>query len=138
MLAEAVRGTLLALAPQPAPACLHGHSNDSHVAIFPLAFVGRIHADGHIMGFAVALPKSLSKSERSRALTAAAALSKGKLKFGSGLGDWWLERVSDDETVTTLRRSTWIRSARRWASVTPVLFDLIGSLNPNPVGHRLR
>jgi CRISPR-associated protein Csb2 len=130
MLTEAVRGTLLALVPQPAPACLHGHSNDSHVAIFPLAFVGRPHADGHIMGFAVALPRSLSKSERSGALTAAAALSKAKLKFGAGLGDWRVERVSGDETATTLQRNTWIRSARRWASVTPVLFDRFPKSKP--------
>jgi CRISPR-associated protein Csb1 len=112
ILTEAVRGTLLKVAPQPAAACLHGHSGDTHVALFPLAFVGRTHADGHIMGFAVALPKSLSKSERSAALAAAAALSKTKLEMGR-LGDWVIERVRGDETSTTLQSDTWIRPARR-------------------------
>jgi CRISPR-associated protein Csb2 len=128
-LTEAIRGTLLRFAPQPAPACLHGHSGDSHVAFFPLAFVGRPHADGHIMGFAVALPKSLSTSERSAALAAAAALSKAKLEMGR-LGDWVVERVSGDETATTLQGNTWIRPARRWASVTPVLFDRFPKAKP--------
>jgi CRISPR-associated protein Csb2 len=128
-LTEAVRGTLLKLAPQPAPACLHGHSGNSHVALFPLAFVGRPHADGHIMGFAVVLPKSLSTSERSGALAAATVLSKAKLEMGR-LGDWIVERVSSDETATTLQRNTWIRSARHWASVTPVLFDRFPKAKP--------
>jgi CRISPR-associated protein Csb2 len=128
-LTEAVRGTLLKLAQQPAPACLHGHNGDSHVALFPLAFVGRPHADGHIMGFALALPKSLSRSERSAALAAAAVLSKTKLEMGR-LGDWIVERVGGDETATTLQRNTWIRSAQRWASVTPVLFDRFPKAKP--------
>ena len=43
---------------------IHGHEGDTHCAVVGLPFVGREHADGHLMGFAVILPRATVAEER--------------------------------------------------------------------------
>lgn len=134
-LTEALRGALMAAcSQQPPPEWLSGHTPDGrpsqapHLAMFPLPFVGAEHADGRIMGLGLALPSGLD-------LKAAAACLNGFLhEAESGLprrtrlfdGRWFecnVELETREAHPSSLRVSPWVRPARIWASVTPVVLD---------------
>jgi hypothetical protein len=67
----ALRSAVLHGAADAAPAALHGHGADGrpHVAFVALPDVGHPHADGHLLGLAVAVP-DLPAAERSAVLRA--------------------------------------------------------------------
>lgn len=131
-LTEALRGAILATCPAPIPQWVSGHapdgspSRDPHLAILPLPFVGAQHADGHLQGVALAIPRTVSPS-------AAAALDAllwtpehEPARIHLFAGRWFectaqLEQSQDP--AVNLRFATWTGSARRWASVTPVVLD---------------
>lgn len=110
------------------PEWLSGHKPDGgpsespHVAFFPLAFVGREHADGHLLGIGVALPENgLDAQQRRLALRVLGHIRE--LRLGR-LGRWALE--ADDRGKSNLRPDAWTsapRGATRWATVTPIVFD---------------
>jgi CRISPR-associated protein Csb2 len=111
------------------PECLSGHAADGspsqrpHVAFFALPFVADRHADGHVMGVAVALPRGASGLDRQRILGATAGVEQ--LTLGK-LGVWRLVPADDLGYRATLDERTWTaapRGAREWASVTPIAFD---------------
>lgn len=141
-LTGALRNALMKAAKHP-PEWLSGHSPDGapskfpHVACFPLPFVGSKHADGHIVGLGIAIPRILVG-----AVTREDALREylGPLFFdSSGLprevkiwrkeegGDrsfwkWTLEReVGDAPLMKSLARKNWVGPSTRWATVTPVV-----------------
>lgn len=111
------------------PEWMSGHtpsgepSEQPHIACFPLAFVGHRHADGHVLGIAIATPRDISLEEHRHALRALGKVEE--LRLGR-LGRW---RTSPDDTDSpphTLRPSAWTggwRGATRWATITPVVFD---------------
>ncbi len=132
-LTEALRGAMLAACPEPIPEWLSGHSADGrasarpHVALLPLPFVGHEHADGRVMGLALALPREADSA-------AAAAILEPWLRdeYGFALpfrlfNAEWLDCLAELETrespPVSLRAGLWTRPARRWASVTPVVLD---------------
>lgn len=123
-LTEAVRTALLAVAGEPGPIdpLLHGHNRDTHCAIAALPFVGRQHADGHLLGFAVVLPAAAQVVQRRAVFAACAALAERGLHI-PGLGDWSLEAVDAAPLTYNLRPAAWTRPSRRWTSVTPILLD---------------
>lgn len=113
----------------PIPEWLSGHrSNGSpselpHVAFFPLAFVGRPHADGHLLGLAVAIPENISGVDIRLMLRALGNVTE--LRLGR-LGRWKLAPVQSDTPPWNLQAEAWTaapQGATRWASVTPVVFD---------------
>lgn len=117
----------------PAPEWLSGHTDDCkpsempHLALFPLAYVGSEHADGHLMGIGLALPKGISARERGRALQGLLYDEKGdskeiRLKCGS-LGDWTLARETRPMPPLTLQERTWVERSTIWATVTPIVLD---------------
>lgn len=117
----------------PSPEWLSGHqSNGSpsqapHLALLPLAFVGHEHADGHIMGIALAFPKTVPPRERGRALRGlfyddAGMAREIHLKVGS-LGSWKLSRELRPTPPSTLQVRTWTRASDTWATVTPIVLD---------------
>jgi len=117
----------------PTPEWLSGHAADGtpsqqpHVALMPLAFVGHEHADGHLMGIALALPKGIAPRERGRALRGLLYDDRGRpkhvdLKSGS-LGSWILERETRPSPSLTLQSRTWTSPSDTWASVTPIVLD---------------
>ena len=73
VLTAALRGLFLKNS-EGLPAWFTGHSapgvpsTGGHMAILPLAYVGAEHADGHIMGLALAFPRSVSDAERAACL----------------------------------------------------------------------
>ena len=69
-LANKLRNAVIKHCPEPVPEWVSGHTDDGnpsqepHIAFLPLAFVGREHADGHLLGFALAVPKGIEQRGR--------------------------------------------------------------------------
>lgn len=136
-LTQGLRAALLAAHGQtPIPTWLSGHAPDGsptaepHAAFLALPFVGYPHADGHVMGLALALPVGVPVHERGRWL--------GPLLVHPQTGDWadgrirvWWDREAEwtfqledrPSPPLILRNQTWTRPSATWASVTPVVLD---------------
>jgi CRISPR-associated protein Csb2 len=136
-LTSALRDAAMKAAGERVPEWLSGHqpngnpSLKAHAAFFPLPFVGAKHADGHVMGLAIALPRE--PGLHSRARTEELRQVIGPLMF-SDCGEektvclwrgnawkWKLGRENREYPPRTLRAKTWTGPARNWASVTPVV-----------------
>ena len=133
-LTGALRGALLKHCPrQPPPEWLTGHTSDGHpsrkphLALLPLPFVGSQHADGRILGIALALPREADEREAVDCLSPFLYDEAG-LSVSNRLFDGeWLECQVEQETreppPQALRPQRWTRPSRVWASVTPVVLD---------------
>ncbi len=133
-LTEAVRGALLSACPEPIPEWISGHrpnrtpSLDPHLAFLPLPFVDADHADGRIMGVALALPRSVEPGEAGAILEPWLRDETTGLPRTISLFDGkWLECRMELETRETppwnLRADTWTRASRTWATVAPAVLD---------------
>lgn len=136
-LGKALRNTLMSRAGlTPSPSWLSGHEESGqphlgeHLAIFPLGFVGREHADGHLMGLALALPRTLGPDEVTwvyRWLEAEPGYSFVCLTLGQrGVCRLELDTRPERERAFTLRPSTYTggrAGASLWGTVTPIVFD---------------
>lgn len=123
------RRALLSRADQPVAEAISGHAPGSthkspkpsarpHLALLPLADVGHRHARSDLLGMAAALPAHLEAGERSaclRALERVRSLTLGRL------GEWRLEHTDGQDGRQALEPGSWIRPARIWASVTPLV-----------------
>lgn len=132
-LTSALRNAAMKALPEgQSPEWLSGHQPDGrptlkpHVAFFPLPFVQAQYADGHILGMAMAIPKSIPADEARRTF--------GALLFNPDSGEeravhlwrndfwkWELHRETRDQPPVTLRAETWTEASCVWASVTPVV-----------------
>ncbi len=136
--ARALRGAVMKHS-EPVPRWVSGHQSNGetcddpsgHLACVPLPFVGREHADGHLLGLGFAFPRSLARRERGRVLgpllldqiTGKPRLVK--LTLGR-LGVWSLQKSDYNERRGALLSETWTahpNGAKTWASVTPVVLD---------------
>jgi CRISPR-associated protein Csb2 len=106
-----------------------GHDSDGvplqgpHLAFVPLAFVGHRHADGHLLGMALALPEGLGPGERRSVLRPSGRVDE--LKLGR-LGVWRLRRDTSTRPPWNLRPEACTahpEGATHWSTVTPVAFD---------------
>jgi CRISPR-associated protein Csb2 len=143
-LTGALRNAAMKAAGDGPPEWLTGHREDgspsahAHAAFFPLPYVGYEHADGHVMGLGLAIPRRLPDGRGRRDEELRRCL--GPLLFdpetgeprtiriwkerGNGGGrvwEWMLERETRERPPLSLRRETWTRPSRHWASVTPVV-----------------
>lgn len=133
-LTRALRGAVMKSCPeQPPPEWLSGHtlegrpSENPHLAFAPLAYVGAEHADGHVMGLAMVVPRHVSMAERGRGLSALLTQTDGDLaeialQLGK-LGAWTLAQEERSRPPKALRLETWTAASRIWASVTPIALD---------------
>lgn len=135
---HALRETMMSMTPDPVPEWVCGHRPDGrpteedHVALVPLPHVGREHADGHLLGLGIVLPRRVPAAERSAWLRLLLYDDLGQakrleLRLGR-LGSWGLELDQRAERPLALLPETWTAAppaqpARRWASVTPVVLD---------------
>lgn len=135
--ASSVRNALMKHGAQPVPEILSGHRPDGppsetpHLAVLPLPFVGRRHADGAILGVALVLPREAPPEDRSAVFAAVGAWEAAQpdpehlvlpvLLGASGVIE--LQVQAEPSRLSTLREPTWCRAARRWVSVTPVALD---------------
>ena len=132
-LAEAFRATVLPHANGPSREILSGHQPNGapadapHAAYLPLADVGHLHADGHLLGVAVALPSQIDVAAEDSCIAAIAAMlgsERGTLRLVMGrVGAVELGPDESPAPPVALRRSTWCRVAREWATVTPIVLD---------------
>jgi CRISPR-associated protein Csb2 len=136
-LTSALRDAAMKAAGDGVPEWLSGHQPNgsptlrAHVALFALPFVASEHADGHVMGLAIAIPRELGVEGRARAEAVRRVI--GPLMFGhagdektihlwrSNVWNWKLERENREYPPVTLRARTWTGPATNWASVTPVV-----------------
>ncbi|MBP7797954.1 MAG: type I-U CRISPR-associated protein Cas5/Cas6 [Thermoanaerobaculaceae bacterium] len=132
-LTEALRGALLAECAEPIPEWVSGHTPDGaattrpHLALLPLPFAGSRHADGRLMGVAVALPRQLDPVEASRVLEPWLWTPEGAPRTLRLFDGQWLECQATLETREarpwSLDVERWVRPSRCWATVTPVVLD---------------
>ena len=125
------------------PAWLSGHEADGrptekpHLAILPLPFVGRRHADGHLLGVALAFPRDISVRERGTALRnvfeqivegdesirAIRLDLKNYRRLRNETAQLQLVREDRLTPPINLRASTWTRACSVWETVTPIALD---------------
>lgn len=137
--ARALRGTILShFGNRSVPPWISGHRGDGqpsddhrgHLSILPLPFVGHPHADGHLLGMALAFPRHIDRRERGKALGGLLIDPQGRpreidLKLGS-LGVWSLRKREWSDPRVGLLPETWTgapHGSMTWASVTPVVLD---------------
>ena len=129
---NALRGAIEKAA-SPTPEWVSGHQADGkpsekpHLALLPLAFVGHEHADGHLLGLALAFPREVPLQERGkiigRLLYDATGMTKDlRLNLGK-LGVWTLGEEQRPTPPRALRPTNWTRPGKVWASVSPVVLD---------------
>jgi len=108
---------------------LSGHDKDGaplgepHLAFVPLAFVGHPHANGRLLGVALALPQDISIDERRQALRSVGRVQR--LLLGR-LGTWRVVPMTAACPAWNLRPEVWTaypKGATHWSTVTPVAFD---------------
>ena len=135
---QALRGAVMKLCVQPPPEWISGHVPDGkpshdqngHLAVIPLPFAGHQHADGHLLGLGLVIPRSVDRRERGRCLGPLLVERNGEskpveLKLGP-LGVWTLAKRVWSESRETLKPESWTSNphgATTWASVTPVVLD---------------
>ena len=119
---------------QPPPEWISGHAADGsasshpHLAFFPLPHVGREHADGHLLGVGVAVPRMVDPIEQARCIgpllydDMLGELRETELKMGA-VGVWRICMENRDRPPMALQSDVWTRSSRRWATVTPIVLD---------------
>lgn len=113
------------------PESLSGHqangkpSENPHLSFLPLPFCNQEHADGHLMGLALALPKECPTTDRQTLLRLLAEINREGLHLGP-LGDWSLEGEKTSTPATTLQPVTWTafpQGATQWGTITPIVMD---------------
>lgn len=132
-LSAALRGAMLAGGTAPLPEWLSGHAPSSkptrepHVAVLPLAFAGAPHADGRLLGVALALPRSVSASEAAGVfgpwLRDADGLPREIRLFDAGSLACTATLETRERPPAALNPKAWVGPARRWATVTPIAVD---------------
>jgi CRISPR-associated protein Csb2 len=145
MIADAIRNTLMSRHGANPPEWLSGHASDgapskiSRPAYLPLSFVGREHADGHLLGVAIALPVEFPHDNTAAlsALLARHGESDEVAAEGIGflrlrvktpvlhcpVGEMLLELDERpiNQRAVTLRPETWTGPAELWTTVSPVV-----------------
>lgn len=138
----AVRGALQSFCDIPIPGLLSGHAPDGsasqqpHLAIVPLPYVGSNYADGRILGVALVFPRDVDPAQRRIIFRALAnwevhcrqedeETPQLPLKLGHA-GVWPVQRVEDISRSWTLRSRSWCAredGERVWMSATPIALD---------------
>jgi CRISPR-associated protein Csb2 len=128
-LTESFRSAVLRAAGGHVPQVLHGHGAPGrpHVAFLALPDVGHRHADGHLLGLAVAVPQ-LPEPERVAVLRAVLSLRRPDLP---GVVELPVPRLGTVELLYQpglvrpwgASPQRWRRGSHRWVSATPVVLD---------------
>jgi CRISPR-associated protein Csb2 len=136
-LTGALRDAAMKAAVDP-PEWLSGHdragspSLENHAAFFPLPYVDFDHADGHVLGLGMALPRGLKNSAELRRVLGPLFfdLDTGEEKpvdlwrrdrHGNMIWKWELQRETRERPPLSLQRLRWTKPSLVWASVMPVV-----------------
>ena len=138
---KALRETIMNGASSPCQSWVSGHrpgrpaprDGTGHLALVPLPFVGREHADGHLLGVALVFPGPFRYKERGRVLgrllvDETRQPERVQLKLGRtrrlGRPEARLARAASHASARAVdRRLRRYQGATTWASVTPVVLD---------------
>ena len=131
-LTGALRTAAIKAAGDNPPEWLSGHTPDGgpsrspHVALFPLAYVGFEHADGHAMGLGLAIPHgAVGNNDLRRVLGKLFFRPDGKQTeirlWRAAAWTWTVERETRERPPRSLQRDRWNGPSHIWASVTPVV-----------------
>lgn len=130
---EALRGSLLTACQLPIPEWVSGHTPDGkrsekpHIAMLPLPFVGRQHADGRLMGLALAIPREIDSIAVEKTLIPWLRDEHGLPRQIRLFDGQWFECTCEMERRDTppmnLQSETWTTPAMCWATVTPIVLD---------------
>lgn len=130
---EVLRGAIQKHCPDPIPEWISGHAEDGtaserpHLGLLPLAFVGSEHADGHLLGAGLVLPRGVNPRDAARCLEPLLYDTASQPRPVPLYAGKWLEcRVTLDQRESSpwnLRPEAWSQPAATWASVTPVALD---------------
>jgi CRISPR-associated protein Csb2 len=121
-----LRNAVISRVPDPVPGQVSGHTEPGrpHVAFLALPDVDHAHADGHVLGLALAIPRDLPDNELvpvMRALMFDSPMSKVSLPGGRVLG------VRYGAAQGNLRPSQWTAAdrsgEREWVTATPLMLD---------------
>lgn len=137
-IARQVRRALMSFA-DSIPEVLSGHSpsrspsEQPHMAVVPLPFIGHANASGLILGVALVLPRAAGADQRTAVFRAVAgweAKSRVEDEDAPALplhlgeaGEFLLERVEWGAVASTLLPRVWCQPSCVWSSVTPVALD---------------
>lgn len=122
--ATAFRKAVLSRVADPIPAQVSGHGADgrAHAGFFALPDVGHEHADGHLIGLALAIPRDLPADEWKQLVRGVAG---GRLASVRVWRDRDL-RLTREAGLRGLQPEWWtggLGGARDWVTVTPVVCD---------------
>jgi CRISPR-associated protein Csb2 len=142
MIANAIRNTLMARCKVAPPEWLSGHAADGspsrthRLAYIPLGNVGHAHADGHLLGIALALPRDVPTAAIEALYRQLRNHGEPSERVGEETGYlrlWFRDAGSktvagelhlelDERRIgqrpTTLHPNRWTRAACRWTSIT--------------------
>ncbi len=133
-LTTAMRTAILRHAPDPVPETLSGYGLDGsptnmpHVAFLALPYVGTEHADGRLLGIALAVPDSVGDADR-RALyravgtwemSASGESSHLELPLANTDVSVLVSRLRGPASLNSLQQHVWNTSTRYWISATPI------------------
>jgi CRISPR-associated protein Csb2 len=134
-LTQTLRQTLIPIAQavsSRARELVSGHSpsgaplQSPHLAYLPLAFAGHPHADGRLLGLALAFPRGITPdAEEEIFQTLAEAMNVDReinLVLGAK-GDARIQLEDRPAQPQALRSNTWCRASTCWATVTPIVLD---------------
>lgn len=136
-LTAALRNLIMAQCPEPIPEWVSGHTPDGgrsaqpHIALIPLPFVGSNHADGRVLGLAIAVPRAVPPQEAGQVLHELIGYDdSGALKSHIILkGRWNAATLRQPEPGDhrparyNLQVEAWTRPSTHWHTVTPVTLD---------------
>lgn len=147
---QTLRSTVMSRCPvQPPPSWISGHepdgtpSQEPHLAFIPLSDVEHAHADGHLLGVAIAVPWRVSAEEQKclnpvlfytgddeRADAEHYAGTPRALDLTMGRAGVWRVELVDDDPRVGLQQEKWTGRTNGencgsllWATVTPIVFD---------------
>lgn len=119
--AAALRAAVMSRVEDPVPAQVSGHGaqGQPHVGFLPLPDVSHDHADGHVIGLALAVPRDLPGDDLARLLQGVLVdpMTCVRVRGGRTLA----LRYGADRA--TLQPERWSRPSREWVTATPLMID---------------
>jgi CRISPR-associated protein Csb2 len=123
-LASALRKAVMARIPDPIPAQLSGHGapGQPHLGFIALPDVGHEHADGHVLGVALAVPRDLPGADLALLLRAVIMDPLAQLRMTGGIA-LTLQYGADRYGLQPSRWAAGSRGSREWVTATPLMLD---------------
>ena len=123
-LASALRKAVMSRIPDPIPAQLSGHGapGQPHLGFLALPDVGHEHADGHILGVALAVPRDLPPADLTLLLRGVIMDPLAQLRMPGG-STLTLQYGADRYGLQPSRWEARSRGSREWVTATPLMLD---------------